>query len=153
MTKRLETYEQVRFWLKVEKTESCWVWTAAKNTGGYGAVKSDGKSHQAHRLAYEWENGPIPKGICVLHHCDNRSCVNPSHLFLGTIGDNNRDCFAKGRQPPMQGEHGPNHKLTQEQVNIIRAIYSTGTITQRNLGKQFGISKSEICCIVLRQRW
>ena len=82
------------------KGESCWLWVGAKDTGGYGLICDRiGREGNVstHRLAWELKNGPIPFGLCVLHRCDIRNCVNPAHLFLGTIADNNRDCVAKGR--------------------------------------------------------
>lgn len=97
-----------RFWSRVNKTTSCWVWTGA-TTGkvGHGVIctKRDrlagiNELMLCHRLSWELANGPIPNGKHVLHHCDNPPCVNPKHLFLGTQADNNRDMFSKGRGNP-----------------------------------------------------
>ena len=93
---------EARFWAKVQKTDSCWLWTAAKNRFGYGRFMLNGKVVRAHRVAWTLAYGQIPEGAgfhgtCVLHLCDNPMCVNPSHLVLGTQGENCRDMASKGR--------------------------------------------------------
>lgn len=75
----------------------CWTWTAARLPFGYGEFRLDGRPVRAHRLAWEWEHGPIPPGLCVLHRCDRPECVRPSHLWLGTKAENTADMKAKGR--------------------------------------------------------
>jgi len=77
----------------------CWHWCGVRNTGGYGRMTYEGRSQVAHRLAWIAWKGPIPEGMSVLHSCDNRACVNPDHLWLGTYSDNMKDCWAKGRNP------------------------------------------------------
>ena len=69
-----------RFWRKVNKTETCWLWAASINSRGYGQFKMDGRSWQAHRIAYELQVGPIPDGLQIDHLCRVRACVNPDHL-------------------------------------------------------------------------
>lgn len=92
-----------RFWAKVRKTDGCWEWTGSRDRKGYGRLsigsRLDGskRPHGAHRIAWVLARGSIPNGLSVLHHCDNPRCVRPDHLWLGTIADNNRDMFAKGR--------------------------------------------------------
>src|SRR4051794_32506507 len=94
-----------RFWSKVSKRghpKGCWEWTAGVfKSGGYGQfnmrVAGKRQPYRAHRISYELAHGPIPSDLCVLHECDNRVCVNPAHLFLGTRGDNCDDMHAKGR--------------------------------------------------------
>ncbi len=87
----------VRFWAKVLKTDNCWEWQGAKFSHGYGQFKIQGKVWQVHRLAYTLSVGPIPDGMLICHHCDNKICARPSHLFAGTNGDNQRDSVRKGR--------------------------------------------------------
>lgn len=89
------TLEQ-RFWAQIEKTDSCWNWTGARNPR-YGMIKRDGRRVGAHRVSWELANGAIPQGLWVLHRCDNPRCVRPDHLFLGNRLDNMRDMGAKGR--------------------------------------------------------
>ncbi len=84
-------------WTRVKKTETCWLWTGPVNSTGYGSVIFDGHKTGAHRASYEMAYGPFDKRLCVLHQCDTPRCVRPDHLWLGTRGDNMRDCAAKGR--------------------------------------------------------
>jgi hypothetical protein len=87
-----------RFWQSISMTlDGCWTWAKALTKAGYGVMRWDGRTRTAHRISWEFHNGPIPIGLDVLHKCDNRPCVRPEHLFLGTHADNNHDMFAKGR--------------------------------------------------------
>ena len=90
----------VRFWPKVRPSlEGCWEWTGVTRNG-YGAISAgghDGPMLYAHRVIWEQNQGAIPTGMCVLHHCDNRRCIRPDHLFLGTKADNSLDMKLKGR--------------------------------------------------------
>lgn len=106
-----------RFWEKVDKTDGCWNWIAARGsvrekTPGYGHFGYLGKTHLAHRLSWKIHFGEIPAGIFVLHKCDNPGCVRPDHLFLGTHADNMADAKTKGRmiKPKMIGPVCPKHR-------------------------------------------
>lgn len=117
--------QQKRFWTKVEQNKSneeCWSYLGARDRDNYGIFgKINGKNMRAHRVAFVLAyNTDIPNGLLCCHKCDNPSCVNPNHLFLGTFTDNNRDREVKGRGRKQSGSLGSNAKFTEEQVNNIR---------------------------------
>lgn len=94
---------KTRFWSKVDTSGECWRWLGSKNSHGYGDLRIGGIHKLAHRAAWEFENGTIPSGLFVCHHCDVRDCVRPDHLFLGTNSQNMRDAWKKGRLPQSFG--------------------------------------------------
>jgi hypothetical protein len=128
-----------RFWNKVTvgAPDECWPWTAAI-ASGYGRLNPrDGRSNRVHRLSWELHHGPIPEGLVVCHTCDNRRCVNPRHLFLGTRADNNADAIRKGRAYS---------KLSIAQVQEIRQRWPL--LSQRALAAEYGVSQKVIGGIV-----
>ena len=145
--------------VNIHNDNDCWEWTGAKGFWGYGQYRWHRKTWLAHRVAYILYNEvEIPEGLCVLHSCDNPSCVNPSHLWLGTHADNAADRDAKGRwnggyegAPPGEA-HGLS-KLTEPEVLQIRALYITKQYTHSQLAKQFGVSGTQISRIINRQQW
>ena len=130
---------------------NCIEWKKYRNRLGYGVQRVGRKLMLAHRFAWMEKNGKIPEGMCVLHHCDNPSCINVEHLFLGTRRDNNLDCMAKGRRPPPAGERNRGAKITKELVIQIRSL--KGFASQREIGKCFGLKDSQMSRIMRGQSW
>lgn len=144
----------------------CWIWEKALSVG-YGSFRHEGKTYSAHRAAYEQAKGPIPDGLHILHECDIRSCCNPDHLFLGTNQDNINDSMQKGRRKGPKGmrgkvrptgpivytrKMGPPKRLSLVQVAEIKLKAANG-ITQRALGKEYGVSDSFICMLLSGKRY
>ena len=142
-----------RFWSKVEKTDDCWLWKAKSRDGdGYGIFKAEARSYRAHRLAWELAYGAAPGTALVCHRCDNPSCVRPDHLFLGTPGDNFRDCLAKGRYSP-KGTGNAAAKLREEDVPKVRNLYATGQWSQQAIADIFGVNQTTVSAIVRGKKW
>lgn len=140
-----------RFLNKVNKTETCWNWTGAGFSNGYGQFREKfNPTGLAHRASWKIFKGEIPDGLCVLHHCDNRLCVNPDHLFLGTKHDNSQDMISKGRH--LFGQRQWASKLTPENVHEIRSLFKDG-VSQKELSKKFGVAWSTISKITRAKRW
>lgn len=159
-----------RFWAKVDKTTTCWVWKASKRNKGYGAFiypSSNGDIIQgrAHRFVWEIYNGTIPIGLCVLHKCDNPACVNPEHLFLGTKKDNNKDMCQKGRHRSgtsktslaeckyKRGEQHHAAKLRQKDVREMRKLYAIGGWSYSKLANRFDVVISCAYKIINKLAW
>ena len=106
----------------------------------------------AHRVSWELQNGPIPEGLKVLHHCDNPPCVNPKHLFLGTIQDNADDMTSKNRQRGAPGERNAQAKLTDQDVRDIRVSIRKG-LSQRQVAKNFNIDQAVVGRIMRGTAW
>lgn len=145
-----------RFWSKVDKSlgpDACWEWLGRVGRAtGYGMF---GQWGGAHRIAYELAYGPIPDGLFICHHCDNRRCVNPAHLFAGTQADNIADACRKGRMsaPPVhRGKDCHLTKLTNEDVREIRLRLASGA-KPKVLSVEFDVSVNAIYSIRLGKTW
>lgn len=148
------------FWSRVNKDGSipahmphlgeCWEWTGSLRKTGYGRFGGDRNDQEnlVHRLSWVFTYGEIPNGLWVLHKCDNRKCVNPAHLFLGTNQDNTRDRTLKGRSARQFGESHGNHKLTDKQIAEIRERYAAGGVLQRELAVEYGVSRNGVTNII-----
>ena len=147
--------ELARFTRKVSKhprASGCWHWTGSLTSLGYGQMRFRGRLTMAHRIAWLLGHDEIPPGMCVCHKCDNRRCVNPEHLWLGTMLDNQHDMSAKGRCNPRRGENHPHRKLTVDQVRGMRQLRSEGA-TFAQLGIRYGISAVNAQNVVNRKTW
>ena len=143
-----------RFMSFVDTSGECWLWKGFRNPKGYGTFWLSPRKQMAHRVAWTFAHGPIPLGMRVLHHCDNPSCVRPTHLFLGTPLDNMRDMIAKGRaRHPTRYGLRTHSKLTPDQVRDMRAAYAAGGMTQQALAEQFGVSRRLVGGIINGKRW
>ncbi len=178
---KLTPSDEKRFWAKVNKNgptqphmeSPCWEWTAHRAKHGYGMFRLGVKLILAHRIVWVLSYGSIPHdgsahGICVCHKCDNRGCMNPEHLFLGTNADNMRDRDSKGRgklpcgggyyarlypERVPRGETNGMSKLTVAKVIEIRSIHAAGGITLKELGARFGVPFNTVGDIVKRRTW
>lgn len=156
MSRPYDTQEDFwgKFWIRVNKGGTCWLWTGAKNEHGYGRVDYRGTSLLAHRVMLFWfkrlqsleKMKQVKTGI-VLHSCDNPSCVNPGHLRVGTATDNMNDAYQRGRVPSKQGERGPLAKLSdRDAMDVLLA--ATTEVARLDLADKYGVNRSSIDSIV-----
>jgi hypothetical protein len=146
-----------RFWGQVRrlpdnKGRGCWEWQGGIDASGYGSFWTGDRIERAHRMALLLGGRQLKAGQCVCHKCDNRRCVRPSHLFIGSRADNAADMRAKGRgfiPPPRFGQGHPGSKLTRSAVREIRRANGT----QKEIAKRFGISQSNVCLIRQHKIW
>lgn len=144
------------FWSKViAGNNSCILWVGTKTDRGYGSMWHPFKKSMrpAHRVAFEIEKGEIEKGKEVCHKCDNPSCVNPNHLFVGSHTDNMVDMTNKGRNVAFKGESNGSSKLTEAQVLEIRGKYIPWKYGTIKLSKEYGVSQPLIMGIVSGKTW
>lgn len=157
-----------RFYGRIKSVESgCMEWTGALADSGYGIIKLNKRRFKCHRVSFFLSGGPIPDGLCVLHKCDNRKCVNPDHLFLGTVADNNADMLQKGRhvspkgdksgvrlypERRPRGENCKRSKLREGDVLQIRRLLASGETTI-TIAAEFNVSQSNISAIGRNATW
>lgn len=141
-----------KFWPRVNKglESQCWPWSGTISEKGYGVIRETDRSQMAHRLAWFFTNGPIPKDTLVRHGCDNRSCCNPRHLELGTPAENSADSVRRGRMP--RGEQTGRAKLTAFDVLKIRIAHADG-MRQVDLATVYGVNKRTIGAIIQGRNW
>jgi len=147
-----------RFWPKVNKTESCWIWTASATTSGYGLIGlASGKMKLATHVSWFLRHGHWPKFI--RHSCDNPPCVNPDHLFEGNhkLNAQDRESKQRGRRPPdafhARGESVNHAKLTADIVLQIRSLHSSAGLSAAKLGAKFGVHENTVRDIINRKTW
>lgn len=146
--------------------DECWEWGGRRNVQGYGWFRQPVSAAQypkrkllAHRVSHEIHNGPIPDGFVILHACDNPPCVNPAHLSAGTFSENMKDMWGKGRNSHERlkdmaaASREVNRKVDETIVRDMRARYASGESSQSALGREYGISASQVQKIVNRTRW
>lgn len=139
-----------RFWGAVTKTSNCWIWRGGVSKNGYGYFEVRGRQTRVHRFSYEIHRGKIPDGLFVCHSCDNRLCVNPEHLWLGTHESNMRDMVKKGRTRPGNTPHG--RKLSFTIAHEIRQMFIAGS-TRKELMIRFKISRRALWAILKNRSW
>lgn len=139
-----------------KKVNGCWEWNGKLNNSGYGCFQKviDGKKVEvrAHRVSYEIWKGEITEGMQVCHTCDNPSCCNPDHLWLGTAKENVQDCVKKGRRLNARKRAVASGKITEEQVIEMRELYRNGT-SRKDLEKRYGMSQSQVSGILTYKFW
>lgn len=140
-----------RFWNKVKKTPTCWLWIGGRFPKGYGMFTVKGIPRKAHRISWQIHNGSIPEGLLVLHHCDNPPCVNPKHLWVGTHQDNVDDSVSKGRR--CKGENQWEAKLSSSDILKIRKWYKSKKFTQSEMAKHFKVHLHSIENAIHRRTW
>lgn len=140
------------FYERITKSEYCWIWNGSKDKNGYGKLRFNNKELRAHRVSWKIHYGEIPKNIFVCHKCDNPSCTNPEHLFLGTAKDNTNDMIRKGRKIFSIGEKSSNAKLNETQViEILKLLKIENNIDK--IAEMFCVHKNTISCIKHKRTW
>lgn len=130
----------IKFWSRVEKTDTCWNWTGGIGKYGYGRY---GNNNTTHRFSYFLHYGEIPKGLSVCHKCDNRKCVNPEHLFLGTQKENIMDAIKKNRW----------HRAKLKETDIVKIRALNKTESQKEIAKIFNVKPCTISNIITKTSW
>lgn len=144
------TQERIKNRSVIDPVTECWNWGGNLHRQGYGVIRSNRVHHLAHRASYAVFKGDIPDGMFVCHKCDNRKCVNPDHLFLGTVQDNQRDMAKKDRS--TYGEKSSSAKLTEADVTLILAIKDSGK-THQQIADLFNVSRPLVSMIFSGKVW
>lgn len=149
-----EEGQQSNFWnRKTINPNGCWVWSGSRHKDGYSTHKYWGKTYRINRLAYKLACGDLHSEMDVCHTCDNRLCINPDHLFLGTAKDNIADMMRKGRHATHTRRVVlPSWKLTTATANSIRNEYATG-VSSSELALKYGVVQSTIIRVVRNKTW
>lgn len=154
MTRWVEQPLLERFLSHVEKTDTCWLWRGAVKPNGYGEMMlfHPKRCSTTHRISWELFMGPIPAGLCVLHHCDVRNCVNPDHLFLGTRKDNAIDRDMKGRfdwanRDTAWGNRSGMCKYSEATIASLRQDAAAG-FGSRELAERYGMAHPYVCSVI-----
>jgi len=129
----------------------CWFWTGELNADGYGVYRIEGKAFLAHRIAYWLSHNDFDPALSVCHRCDNRPCINPDDLFLGTRAENIADRHAKGRS--VRGESQGLSKLTDEKVREIKQAWAGRLKTQRQMAQEYGVCNDTVYKICTGKNW
>ena len=140
------------FWRRVYKHSSgCLIWAGAYRTrNGYGCIRIGRRTVQAHRVAMALTGRDVPAGLVVMHSCDNKACVNPDHLSIGTQLQNRRDAVARGL---AVSSHKGNPRITMQIAERIRVVCAAGTLTQREVARREQVSESLVSLIVNGKAW
>lgn len=141
-----------RFWNNtIENENGCWEWQGATHAKtGYGIITLEGQARTTHTVSYEQAKGEIPEDLFVLHKCNNRICINPDHLYVGTHDDNMRDMANAGS---VKGSKNFNSILNEEEVQEIRKLIASKMITYANIAQQYGVKRQTVKDIALRRTW
>lgn len=138
--------------VKIGEAHECWEWQGNRPSALYGHFSLREKTVKAHRWIYALLNGEIPDDLVVRHKCDNPACVNPAHLEVGTVADNTRDKYERGRGPNRQGEKHPMARLDEDRVRQLRKMASLG-FTHTAIAEKFGIARQTVGNIVRGRNW
>ena len=151
----LSARQETRFWSRVDRRgpDECWPWLGWRDRDGYGRFWHGSQWSPAHRIAWILTYGPAPDGLHGLHRCDNPSCCNPAHGWPDTNAANVADRVAKGRDGDHRGEANGRAVLSAADVRAIRARYAAGDVSKAALGREYGVSPTQILAIVTGRAW
>lgn len=154
MTYKADTLDRLLAKTTHAPWSGCVLFTGSVDTSGYGliGVGGSGNIRKAHRVSYELQVGPIPEGLQVLHKCDVRCCINPAHLFLGTLQDNMDDRNAKGRHVSLRGSKHAAAKVHEWDVRMMCEMRNAGRMVKQ-IAADFSLSTSVVSSIVSGKTW